>query len=210
MSKVKLDLRSKDFVQLAAFATNHRNAMVGNAFFVAPIPKPAVYDAALLAYQTKLNEITAAEVDLQTLRAERDALRIPLELNLTGRGSYVESQSGGDTAQILSAAFELQAIPSATTSIDKPYNMVATMGDSEGEIDLSCHAVPKAGGYVSERREHSDIAAPGPWGNDKFSTRSSVSYTGLVSGQKYAFRTKAMGPNNLEGPWSDEVICMAP
>ena len=197
MSKVKLDPRSKDFVQLAAFATT-------------PIPTVATFNAVLLAYQTALNDIAAAEIKLETLRAVREATRLPLEVNLNNRGNYVQTQSGGDSAQIFSAAFEVQADPSSTTHMEKPYNLVATMGDSEGEIDLSCHAVLKAGGYVFQRREHSDVTAPGAWGSDQFSTRSSASSVGLVSGNKYAFRTKAMGPNDLESAWSDEVICMAP
>jgi hypothetical protein len=37
-------------------------------------------------------------------------------------------------------------------------------GDNPGEIDLGCHAVPKAKSYLIEMREHSDITAPGAWG----------------------------------------------
>lgn len=210
MSKVKLDLRNKDFVQLAAFATTHRNAMIGNAFFTTPVPSAVAFNSALATYQTALDKIIAAEVNLQTLRAERDATRLPVEANLNSRGSYVESQSAGATVQILSAAFEIQSDPTATTSMEKPINMVASMGDVDGKIHLSCGAVPKAGGYVFQRREHSDVVAPGPWGNDQFSTRSSASCEGLVSGKKYAFRTKAMGPNGLESAWSEESVCMAP
>ena len=38
----------------------------------------------------------------------------------------------------------------------------------------------------------------------------SATLTGLTSGTKYAFRIRVLGPNDLESPWSDEVICMAP
>jgi hypothetical protein len=41
-------------------------------------------------------------------------------------------------------------------------------------------------------------------------TRSGTVFIGLVSGQKYAYRIRALGPNELESPWSDEVVCMAP
>jgi hypothetical protein len=33
---------------------------------------------------------------------------------------------------------------------------------------------------------------------------------GFVPGKRYAFRIRALGPNELESPWSDEVSCMAP
>ena len=210
MTKVKLDLQNKDFLTLRTFAEGHRDAMVGNANYPTPQPSVAVFDASLQAYSTKLNEITATEVILQTLRAERDALREELEKNLTARGSYVETTSAGDQAKILSAAFEVRAEGSPTTQMPRPEGVTASMGDEEGEIDVSCHAVPKAKSYLIEMRDYSDTAAPGAWSIAKISGRSSSTINGLTSGKKYAFRTRAIGPNELESPWSDEAICMAP
>ena len=210
MAKVKLDLKNKDFTTLRDFAEGHRAAMVDNDNFPTPQPTVAVFDAALEAYSNKLDEITAAEVALQTLRAERDEMREVLEKNLNGRGTYVETASDGELSKIVSAAFEVQAEGSPTTQILKPEGISASMGDEEGEIDVSCHAVPKAKSYIIEMRDHSDTAAPGTWGSPKFSGRSSTTITGLTSGKKYAFRIRAIGPNNLESPWSDEAICMAP
>lgn len=31
-----------------------------------------------------------------------------------------------------------------------------------------------------------------------------------VSGKKYAFRIRALGPNDLESPRSDAAVCLAP
>lgn len=210
MSKVKLDLKAKDYTTLRTFAQGHRDAMVGNTNYPTPAPTVAVFDPSLLAFSEKLDEVSAAEVALQTLRAERDALRLDLEKNLNGRGTYVDTASAGDLAKILSAAFEVQADATPTTSMEKPRDFAATMGDEEGEIDVSCHSVPKAKSYLIEMREHSDTAAPGPWTLAKISGRSSASITGMTSGQKYAFRIRAIGPNDLESPWSEEAICMAP
>jgi len=210
MSKVKLDLQRKDFLKLKDYATAHRDAMVGNANFPSPEPTPAVFNAALNSYETKLDQITAAEIAMQAMRADRDTLRTLLEVELNGRGEYVGKASGGDAANILSAGFEVQADATPTTNMAKPDGVTATMGDNPGEIDVSCHAVAKAKSYIYEIREHSDTAAPGPWGGTKVGTRSSVTFSGLVSGRKYSFRIRALGPNELESPWSDEAICMAP
>lgn len=117
--------------------------------------------------------------------------------------------SAGVAAIILSAAFDVQADGTTTTSITKPENAAATMGDNPGEVDMGCDAVRKAMSYVYEVREHSDVEAPGPWGGAKVATRSSVTFSGLVSGKKYSFRIRALGPNELESPWSTEVTCMA-
>ena len=210
MAKVKLDLQGKNDVQLRNFGTEHKAAMVGNANFTTPLPTPAVYDASLAAYGGKLDAITALEIELQTLRSQKDAMRVELEANLTARGSYVDLASGGDEAKILSSGFSVQAAATTTTSIATPVGVVATMGDNEGEIDLTCNAVAKARSYIIEMREHSETAAPGPWVQVKVVSRSSGTVSGLISGKKYAFRMRALGPNDLESPWSDETVCMAP
>ena len=210
MSKVKLDLQRKDYVQLLIFAKDHAAAMVGNVNYGFPVPDSVIFDAASNSYAAKLDEISAVETALQTLRAERDSLRVSLEGNLNSRGIYVNEASGGDMAKILSAAFAIQADATQTTSMEKPYEVSATMGDNPGEIDLGCHAMAKAKSYLIERRDHSDTATPGSWVQVKVSTRSSATIGGLVSGTRHAFRIRALGPNELESPWSDEAICMAP
>ena len=210
MAKVKLELQEKNHTALGEFGTAHKDAMAGNANFPTPSPTAAVYDASLAAYLAKSEEINALEIQLATARAQRDELRIVLEANLTARGAYVQEESGGEEAIILSAAFGVQATGSATTSMPKPENPAASMGDFEGEIDVQCSAVPKAKSYIYEMREHPDTAAPGPWSQAKIATRSSASINGLVPGKRYAFRIRALGPNELESPWSDEVTCMAP
>lgn len=210
MSKVKLDLKAKDNPNLNDFARTHADAIASNTNFPTPDPTAAVFDALRSDYSDKLDQITAAENYLEELRVRRGQLRVSLEAALTTRGEYVERTSGGDAAKILSAGFEVQAEGSATTSIDKPTDLSATMGDDEGEIDVACHAVLRAKSYIIEYREHSDTAAPGAWIHGKVSTRSSATIAGLVSGKKYGFRIRALGPNELESPWSDEVVCMAP
>jgi hypothetical protein len=94
--------------------------------------------------------------------------------------------------------------------MEKPHDVSATMRDNPGEIDITCHAVDKAKSSIMEMRLHSDTAAPGPWTQAKISGRSSATISGLTSGMKYAFRIRALGPNDLESPWSDEAVCMAP
>ena len=210
MAKVKLELQDKNDGALRDFAINHKMAMTGNLNFPTPTPDAAIFDAALSAYSDKLDDIAEAEIELQTQRSEEDALRVTLDANLTGRGSYVDLAFTGIEAKILSAGFQVQAAASPTNSMPVPTGVVSSMGDNEGEIDVSCDAVPKTNTYVIECREHSETAAPGTWQQAKLSSRSSTSVTGLTSGKKYAFRFRALGPNDLESPWSGETVCMAP
>ena len=101
MSKVKLDLQRKDYVQLLIFAKDHAAAMVGNVNYGFPVPDSVIFDAASNSYAAKLDEISATETALQKLRAERDGLRMSLEGNLNSRGTYVNEASGGDMAKIV-------------------------------------------------------------------------------------------------------------
>lgn len=210
MAKVKLELQSKNDEVLRTFTQNHIASITGNPYY--PTPKPAAvdFDGKEAVYSARLDEIAAAETALAALRAGKDGLRAELEAALNARAAYVDEASGGDEAKILSAGFEVQAAGSATTSIAAPHGVVATMGDDEGEIDVAWHRDPKSRSFVIEMREHSDMEAPGPWAQAKLSTRSSCTVTGLTSGKRYAFRIRALGPNELESPWSAEVTCMAP
>ena len=210
MNLIALELQDKTDEEVAADSTAHRDAMAGNANFPTPSPTAAVFNAKLLQYTDKLGDIAQAEIDLVTLRSEKEQLRGEVGTLLTARANNVEEVAAGDTAKILSAGFKLRAAGTPTTSLGKPLNVVATMGDQEGEIDVACDAVKKARNYSYHCREHIEGQVPGPWSEAKFSSKSFATLTGLVSGRKYAFRLRAFGPNDTVSPWSDEAVCMAP
>ena len=210
MAKVKLELQEKDDGQLKLFATAHKTAMNLNVNFSTPVPNASVFDPVLTAYGTKLDAIETAEIALKVLRADKAALRKVLEGHLVARGDYVDSAALGDAAKIQSAGFEVQAEGTPTTSLPQPQNCTATAGDDEGEGDVACNAVPRAKSYIIECRIHEDNAPPGEWQHVKVSSRSSTTVSGLIPGKKYAFRMKAVGPNEVESPWSDESVCRVP
>ena len=210
MNKIKLELRSKTDNALRVFATEHKAAMVGNANFTTPSPAVPVFDTALTAYGAKLDAIAAAETALAALRAEKDAARAALEVQINGRANYVELTAAGDEAKIRSAGFDVRADGTATTSMDQPGNLIAAMASNAGEIAISCDAVAKAKSYIIDVRDYTETGPPAEWRQAKVASRSAATVTGLVSGKKYAFRIRALGPNDLESPWSDEAVCMAP
>lgn len=212
MAKVKFNPRPLTSQELNTFATTHKNNMATPsvaADFPSPMPDVATFNASLAAYDTKLHEISQAEDALDTLRKQRDALRTALEEHLGTRAGYVQTQSGGDEAKIVSTGFDLQSDRVPTSEMPKPTNLTATIGKKEGEIILKCDGVPKAKTYFWECRTHDDGAAPGTWTLVKISNASKITVTGLISGKKYAFRVRVFGPNDLESPWSDEAVEMA-
>ena len=206
MAKVKLNLDGLTDAELASLGTLHTTKMTGNATFPSPVPNAAGLAAVLTAFTTKQGEVAAAELALAQLYSEKEAARDALELALSQRGNYVEMTSGGDAALIQSAGFDVQAAPTPTTSLARPENVSASTGDDSGEIDVSWNRVAKARNYVVECREHIDGQVPGPWTQVKIVTRSKLTASGLVTGRKYAFRVRALGPNSVESPWSDEAV----
>ena len=210
MSKVRLDLRSKMDDQLRTYGTEHKAAITGNVHFPSPVPTPVIFDASLAAFSSKLDAIAAAEIALTTMRTERDDLRADLELQIAGRGNYVELTAAGDEAKIQSAGFQVQAAPTPTSSLDAPSNVTAVMGRKRGEIIVRGVVPDKTRASVFECREHAETGPLGAWQAVKTTTKSKITVPGLVSGKEYAFRMKVLGPNELESGWSDEAICMAP
>jgi Fibronectin type III domain len=207
MAKVKLNLRSKTDDELSAFCTNHKTKMAGNAAFPTPDPTAAVYDAALATFVAKLAAVRALEDSLAQAVAEKDMAREALELVTSKRGNYVDNASNGEEAPILSAGFDVRATGAPIGELPAPQNLVATMGDNEGEVDLGCNRVRGAASYVFECRLYNQPG--GPWQQVKISKKSSTTVTGMVSGTKYAFRVRAVGAEG-EGAWSDEAVVMAP
>lgn len=207
MAKVRLNLQGKKDDELGPFCTNHKTKMAGNAAFPTPDPAAAVYDPLLTTFSTKLAAVQSLVDSLTQAVSEKNAARAALEAATIKRGNYVENASGGVEATILSAGFEVRAPGAPIGELPAPQNLVATMGDNAGEVDLGCDRVRGAASYIWHCRLY---AQPnGPWQQVKISKRSSTTAIGLVSGTKYAFRVCAVGTEG-EGAWSDEAVVMAP
>jgi len=211
MNRIKLDLKNKNDDTLRNFATEHQAAIADNPRFPDPVPDAPDFDGALAAFSAKLDAIAAARTALAALLAEKRDLRAALETRLNGRANHVEITAGSDPAAIRSAGFEPRARRTSTSRIAPPQNLTATMGVNAGEVILTCAPVRKARAYLIDLRDH-DGAPPAEtgWRQARVASRSTATVTGLVSGRKYAFRIRALGPNDLESPWSDEAVCMAP
>lgn len=209
MAKVKLELEFMTDEQVFSAAKLHKTKMTGNAKFASPIPTAAIFDQDLADYGDSLDWIKDTEAALKSRRALKETQKAKVKTNMSQRRGYVDSASKGVAEDILTTGFDIQSDRVPTTSLPRPQNLIATIGDNAGEIDLGCDAVKKAQSYIWECREHVDGQVAGAWSQVKVGGRSTITATGLVSGRKYAFRVRALGPNETESPWSDEAVCMA-
>lgn len=204
MIKVTLDLRKKTDDELANYCANHKTKMAGNAAFPTPLPPAATYDPALADFQAKLLAYRAALDTADQALMSKEAARGVLETLTAARGNYVEI-TAGTAANVASAGMTPRAPGSPIGELPAPANLVATMGDLEGEVDVAWNRVRGAASYIIECKLYND---PGAWQQAKISNKSRSTVNGLLSGKKYSFRVRAVGPLG-EGAWSDDAVMMA-
>lgn len=206
MAKVKLNLKDRSDSELLTFSQQHIAAMTGNANFATPTPTAANYQTAHDAYKTALDAAALAAEAAKQKTSLKDTARVTLETLLTQRGSYVELTSGGDEAKILSANLPVRDAAAPIGALPAPVDFLATMGDQEGEIDLTWSRVRGAKTYIVE---HSDNVTPRVWSQKAVVTTSKATVSGCTPGQLCVFRVRAIGSAG-PGPWSDESVKMSP
>lgn len=107
-------------------------------------------------------------------------------------------------AKVLNA---LSFVASAPQMPDTPTGLESTVGDHDGQIDLSWDPVSGAKSYVIQ--QSADPPTTTSWTHDSTSTKSSATVDGLTSGTRYWFRVSAVGPRGQSG-WSDPATKIAP
>lgn len=206
MSKIRLDLKSKTPEEKSALIHAHHAAFAASAFAATAVPTQAELLTAGDDVDTSLADVAAAKAALKNKQELRDQKVSAAEDLLTRRARFCEAASGGDPALLTAWGFTLASDPEPVGAMTMPLNLAATSSDMAGTLELTWKAVRGADSYVVECSQH---VLPRAWTQIKIASRPSLTATGLVSGQTYTFRVAAVGPAG-QGPWSDEVIKMAP
>lgn len=206
MAKVKLNLRFKNDSEILTFSQQHIAAMAGNANFTTPVPTIVAFQAVYDAYEAALDAAAIAAEAAKEKTSLKDEARFALERALTDRGSYVDLTSGGNEAKILSANLPVRDAAAPVGPLPAPIDFLATMGDMEGEIDLTWSRVRGAKSYIVQ---HSANVVPRVWSQSKVVPKSQATITGCTPGEVCVFRVAAVGTAG-QGPWSDESSKMAP
>ena len=208
MPKFKLDLAKKTPAQKIVLGQNHVTAMTGNASFPAAnrLPADAAFQTALTALDTAEADVAAKKTAWKQCIATRDAAEAAFDAALTSRASYCEAAQPADDAALASTGLPLRTTPAAIGDLPAPGDLAATVGDNEGEIDLSCDPVSGASSYEWQCRLHADGNA---WQAAKNTTTSKITLSSLTPGALYGFRVRAIGSAG-PGAWSDEASKRAP
>jgi len=207
MAKVKLNFRRLSVPEKIAKARHVVTSLSGNASF--PNPSPT-----LAAITTCINDLEAASAltqtkkqDYQNAVADQTGKEDALDQLMSKIASFVDSVAGNNEMLITSAGMDTRAPASASTVPEVPSGQEATIGDRDGELDLSWDPVPGARSYVIQRSP--DPPAATTWTHAGTSTRSSTTITGLNPGTRYWFRVAAIGASGQSG-WSDPATKIAP
>jgi hypothetical protein len=206
MGKIKLNLSRLSITAKLEFAKQIVQAMTGNTNFPTPNPTLTQVTTAISELDTARAEVLALRNEAKTKTLVQNQLEDVLDTLLTRLASYVENTSD-DPAVITSTGMNLKGAATPVGELEMPSSFTTTVGDSEGELDVSYNAVFGAHSYNLQISLQAPPAAV--WTHAKSTTKSKETLTGLVSGQRYWVRVAAVGPKG-QSPWSEASTRIAP
>jgi hypothetical protein len=209
MAEVELNLNELTVPELLATAAGVASALEDNVHFPAPQPPPAELDQMANELSTAEDAYREQRLRSATAKAKRDQAAEALRQALGKEVAYVQKQSGGEVAKILSANLHVQEETSLwpfgkVGAIDE---LSVSMGDQPGEIDLAWDPVASASGYEVEIAY--DLNGEGPWEQSGATTSSKLTIEKLNNRTRYWFRVRAVGERG-PGEWSEAVMKFAP
>ena len=203
MARIKFDHTSLDTPAFIARMREISTALTGNPVFAALAPRLPAFNTVVDALETR-NTTYHATVQLADQQlTERDTERVTAEDAIRVLASASEAETVGE-ADLLSGGWHLTSPPVPVGAMTAPQNLSGTGGDQAGEADLLWGPVSGRDTYIAEQSG----SATGPWTQCYVGKKSSYTVGGLVSGQLYYFRVRAVGSAG-PGPWSDIATARA-
>jgi hypothetical protein len=210
MNFFKLELRNKTVEEVIDMLQQHSAAMASpEALVTFPVasrkPTDAQVTAILTALQDQKAAADAAETAWKAANAARDDVKTQAVAILTARANDCEATTQVP-AELTITGLPMRGASAPAGPLGAPQNVRATMGDMEGEIDYMWEPNAKARSAQGRFRVH---LSTGAYTDTDPTTKSKLTQGGLVSGTTYAFQVRFVGKDG-PGPWSDEVVKMAP
>jgi len=208
MAKLRLNIRNLPIPEKLARSQQIVTALTGNPNFTTPQPPLSQITTAINELETAYNATLTARQEAKARTAAQNTKEEAHDRIMTQLAAYVESVAGDDQELIMSAGLDVRAPAASISSTPSaPPGLTATVGDRDGEIDLSWDTVRSARSYVVERS--SDPPTDSSWTHAAVSTRSQTTIEGLTSGTRYWFRVAAITATGQSG-WSNPAMKIAP
>ncbi len=200
--KVKLNLSSLTYDELADLGDNVHTGMVANAAtFPAPNPTMPELATGTTALRTAIAARLAADSTAATALQNLKAAAVAERALLSRESSYVDNRAGGDAAIIALANMGVRAPSVPVGQMPKVLELKTTISDYAGEVDWMCKPARGASAYVVQTCT-GDPAVEANWHYADTAVKSSGTLRGLASGKVY-LRVAARGADEQLGPWSD-------
>lgn len=180
-------------------------SLFGNPNFPSPPSTKEEFDLLIGSFRTKL---ALRPEGGPTATALKNEARSELVVRMRELAFYVQVTSENVLSVLLSSGFRAMSRNRASEPLPTPVIERLVHGQS-GEVLLTAGAIANARGF---EREISVVNADGsfgpfqPLGFTKGCRR--LSATGLVPGQRYAFRIRAMGGSTDQSDWSEVMTIM--
>lgn len=203
VAKVKMDLKGRTDEDLDFFVGNHIELITGNADFTAPQPLPADLLAAYTLYETKLVALQQIRDLAKQATTEKDQARKALTDLMIIRGAYVQQASGGNASKILGVGFNIVSPRTPCGPLMPPSNLRSYLGEVPGVMELRWEGVKGARGYLVQS---SPDVMPRQFSLLQGCSMTRLLLENLIVGETRVFRIATQGPNNVQSPWSVELI----
>ncbi len=215
MTIVKADISRATAGEIKDKLTLVATKLTGNGSFPAPPSAPAALTAQALLITNKLAAITAHDFAGQQLtidlRGLREAGAVMINQNATYVQTTVNQLTGTDesrAAAVVSAGYTVVDATTPVGPMPKVENVKVTQGDADATLDAGWDPIVRGlQTFVVEATL--DPAALTGWFQAGLTKKSTLTITGLTSGQRYWVRVRAIGAAG-PGPWSDPATKVAP
>lgn len=177
-----------------------------------PLPNMAAKVTALVtkrdAAKAASDTYEAAKAALVNLKSARDSTADALRAEHKVVISAVEAEARGDATALSSSGYPLgSSTPQSATLPGVIGNVSLTAGDADATLDLSYDPEPNSKTYEVQLSTVDPLA--GPWNTHVMPTTSSLTLTGLTSGQRVWVRVRGVGVKGTGG-WSDPATKIVP
>lgn len=202
---VKLGHSRVTFQALVDMSRTNVTMMTGNAAFPTPNPALASVTSAADRLDTAIGayDFSRSRLDKQ----ERDIAFAELKTMRADLGAYVQTTSGGDPEQIMSAGFEMERTRQPLGQLPAPPDVRAIMRPYPGSLEVRFGGVKGRLSYLLYICS-ADPNVEANWHLNTTTGKTRVTVDGLESNTVYFFRVVALGAAGVS-PVSDVASAKA-